>query len=438
VSSPQTIVVGAGIVGVSAAYYLAKRGHRVTVLDRADFGDSASSGNAGIVAFGHPPLPRPGLIAKLLKWMLDRSSPLYVPPRLDPAMIRWFWQFRRACTESRFRDCMEILSALGHESKACFDEIMSEQDMTCEYHRGGWLEVFRTEEGMAEGRRVAELLDRHGFEVAYLNGRELKEREPAFKDGVVGAVHSVDSSFTDPNQFLVALAGRAQAHGAVIRTNAELMDVLVRDGRFAGVRIHTDERIEADTLVLACGIWTTRLARQIGIKVPMQAGKGYHRNLTRPTPCVSAASVLAEKHVAVTPLAGVLRLSGTVEFSGINQKLVQRRLDMLTAAAREYLRGIGQTQTVSEWCGLRPCTSDGLPVVGWAPHLAGVFVATGHARMGFTLGPVTGRLASECILDGRPSIDITPLRVDRFDPAGRRTPSPRREPSPGPAAGSRA
>ena len=166
-------------------------------------------------------------------------------------------------------------------------------------------------------------------------------------------------------------------------------------------------------------IWTTELAARIGVRVPMQAGKGYHRNISRPTPCLSMASVLAERHVAVTPMAGLLRLSGTVEFSGINHRMVQKRLDMLTAAARQYLRGIGQTQTLSEWCGLRPCTADGLPVVGWAPRPGGVFIATGHARMGFTLGPVTGRLASECILDGRPSVDISALRAERFQPGAR-------------------
>ncbi len=210
------------------------------------------------------------------------------------------------------------------------------------------------------------------------------------------------------------MAKRAETHGALIRTNAQVVDMSVRNGKFTGVRLYAGEQIDADTIVLACGIWTTRLAKQLGIRVPMQAGKGYHRNITAPTPCPSLATLLAEKHVAVTPMGGSLRLSGTVEFSGINHKLVQKRLQMLTVAARHYLRGIGQTQTISEWCGLRPCTWDGLPVVGWAPRPHGVFIATGHARMGLTLGPATGRIVSECILDGHPSIDITPMRVDRF------------------------
>ncbi len=407
-------MAGGGIVGVSAAYYLARRGHRVTLVERGDIGSGASSGNAGIIAIGHPPLPRPGLAWKVLRWMLDGRSPLYVPPRFDPAMLRWFWQFRRACTENHFRYCMEVLAALGRKARTCFEEIMGGEPMTCEYHREGWREVFRTGPGFAEGRREAELLREHGFHVDENDGPGLERREPAFLEGMAGAIEYTESSFTDPHRFLIELAGRARAHGATLRTNARIMDILLDGDRFAALRLDSGERLEGDALVLATGIWTTALAARIGVPVPMQAGKGYHRNVTRPAPCLAVASVLAEQHVAVTPMSGMLRLSGTVEFSGINHRMVQKRLDQLTAAARLYLRGIGQTQTISEWCGLRPCTADGLPVVGWAPRPAGVFIATGHARMGFTLGPVTGRLASECILDGKPSMDISAMRADRF------------------------
>ena len=410
----HTIVVGGGIVGVSAAYYLARRGHRVTLVERGEIGDGASSGSAGIIAIGHPPLPRPGLVRQVLKWMIDGGSPLYIPPRLDPSLFRWLWNFRRACTEDHFRYCMNVLAVLGRETRECFEQIMSEESMTCEYHRDGWREVFRTEAGLAVGRREAELLLEHDFEIEILDGDELRRREPAFRPEVVGAIQFTESAFMDPMCFLTDLADRVRTHGGEVRANSQLVDILVENDRFRGVRLYSGERIEADTLVLAAGIWSTKLAASLGLDIPMQAGKGYHKNIRKPSPCINVASVLAEKHVAVTPMGDVLRLSGTVEFSGINDRLVRRRLDMLSDAARLYFDGLDQCQTVSEWCGLRPCTADGLPVVGWAPRPAGVFIATGHARMGLTLGPITGRLASECILDGRPSIDITPLRVDRF------------------------
>ncbi len=415
VGREHTIVIGGGIVGVSTAYYLARRGHRVTLIEKGELGAGASSGNAGIIAIGHPPLPRPGLVRQVLKWMLDGTSPLYVPLRFDPALWRWLWDFRHACTEEHFCFCMNLLATLGRETRACFEQILSDESMTCEYHRDGWREVFRTEAGLADGRHAAELLQEHDFQIEILDGDELRRREPSCRDEIVGAVQYSESSFTEPLAFLTELAEKAEGHGAVVRQKTELVEMIVEGGRFRGVRLHSGERLEADTLVLAAGIWTTRLARQLGINVPMQAGKGYHRNITRPSPCPTVASVLAESHVAVTPMGDVLRLSGTVEFSGINDRLVRRRLDMLATAARRYFTGLGQCQTISEWCGLRPCTADGLPVVGWAPGPAGEFICTGHARMGLTLGPVTGRLASECILDGRPSVDITPLRVDRFD-----------------------
>lgn len=418
---PHTIVVGAGIVGVSTAYYLSRRGRRVTVIEMGDIGNGASSGNAGIVALGHPPIPRPGLIRQVLGWMLNGSSPVYIRPRFDPALFRWMWNLNRACTEEHFCSSMKLLTTLGRHTQACFDQIFSDERLSCEYHRTGWLEVYRTEKGLAQGRHDAELLERYGFEIQILDGDEVTRREPAFKDAVVGAMHSVESAFIDPMKFLGELADRARGHGASIRTNTEIIDVLTSDGGVVGVRLNTGERLEAESVVLAGGIWTTGLARKLGLDVPMQAGKGYHRDITRPSPCVGIACVLAEDHVAVTPLEDVLRLSGTVEFSGLNHRLVPRRLDMLTAAARRYLDGLALTQPVNEWCGLRPCTADGLPVVGWAPAPRGLFVATGHARMGLTLGPVTGKLVSECILDGRPSIDITPLRVDRF--RSRRHPS---------------
>jgi D-amino-acid dehydrogenase len=172
--------------------------------------------------------------------------------------------------------------------------------------------------------------------------------------------------------------------------------------------------IDADRLVLAAGSWTTRLARTIGIDIPMQPGKGYHVDLDETSHLPSTTCVLAETFVAATPLNGGLRLAGTVELSGMNLEIVQKRLEMLSVGARAYIRGIDEARVRSTWCGLRPLTADGLPVIGWAPGVDGVFVATGHAMMGFLLGPLTGRLASEALLDGKTSLDVAALAADRF------------------------
>ncbi len=283
------------------------------------------------------------------------------------------------------------------------------------------MEVFRTPKGFEAGLRDADLVRRHGVEVEVLEAEQLAQREPALLPGMAGAVRYPESAVTDPNRFVVELADRARRHGAEIRPNTKATELIERSGALTAVATAAGERIDADTVVLAAGAWTTRLARRAGVHVPMQPGKGYHLDVSRPDPCPQNACVFGEAFVAATPMGGGLRLAGTMEFSGINDRLDRKRLDLLVTGARQYLAGIDATTPQSQWCGLRPCTPDGLPVVGWAPNVAGVFIATGHARMGLTLGPITGKLASECILDGKPSIDISPLRVQRFrQPRARR------------------
>jgi D-amino-acid dehydrogenase len=415
--SSTTLIIGAGVVGVCSAYYLAKRGQRVILLERDRVDSSAmaaSRGNAGIIALGHPPLPRPGLVWKTIKWMLDGGSPLYVPPRIDFALMSWMWNFRKACTASHFEKCMKILADFGWETGRCWDAIVERENIQCEYHKTGWLDVFRTNEGMQHGMLEADLLRKFGFNVDILGGDELRKREPAFRDEVVGAAHYTDSRFASPGKFVTHLADRVQDMGVDLRAQTEVVRINIKDGKFESITTESGETIAADNLVLAAGVWTSDLAKTLGLSVPMQAGKGYHLNLTPPEPCVSTACVLNETYVAVTPMNDGLRLAGTVELSGTNLRLRQKRIDMLSVGAKNYLRNIDQSRVISTWCGLRPCTADGLPVIDWAPRIENIFIATGHAKYGFAYGPITGRLVSECLLDGKPSLDISPMKADRF------------------------
>jgi D-amino-acid dehydrogenase len=385
----------------------------VTIIERGRLDEGASKGNAGISALGHPPLPRPGLVWKTIKWMLNRGSPLYVPPRIDFGLFAWMWNFRKACTPEHFRQCMEILAEWGWETGKCWDQIVDDEKIDCEYRRTGWLDVFRTNEGMEHGRLEADLLRQHGFDVQMMSGDELRRREPSFRKEIVGAAHYTDSRIASPGKFVTKLAERVRQMGVEIHTETDVGRIDV-NGRFKSVQTRSGKTFSADTLVIAAGVWTMDLARTIGINVPMQAGKGYHVNLTPPTPCPTTACVLNETYVAVTPMNGSLRLAGTVELSGTNHRLLQKRVDMLSEGARNYLEGIDKTKIITSWCGLRPCTADGLPAIGWAPGIENVFIATGHAKYGFAYGPITGRVASECILDDRPSLNLTPMRVDRF------------------------
>jgi len=412
--SGHILIIGGGIVGVCTAYYLARRGQQVTVIERATSAASASAGNAGIVALGRPPLPRPGLTRQALRWMADGDAPLYIRPTLDPRLWQWFWNFHRACNKPHVVRCTELLAAMGRETNSCWRSLISDESIPCDFRPVGWLDVFRSEAGRRSVHEEAEFSARFGCEFETLSGDALRHDEPLFRPEIQGAVRYPESFSLDPAAFLDGLLQRLVRFPVAVRQETGVERLLIRNNCCHGVELVGGERLTADAVVVAAGAWTSSLARSVGVNIPLQAGKGYHLDLVASDPPLTTAAVCNESYLAVTPLGESLRLAGTLEFSGINSVLHRRRLDMLLRAARQYLNHVDDRQILSRWCGLRPCCADGLPVIGWASGIRGLLFATGHAKMGLTLGPVTGRLVSECILDGETSLDITPLRVERF------------------------
>lgn len=410
----HVVVVGGGIIGLSCAVELLRRGERVTVIERDVIADGASVGNAGIIAPGHVPLPMPGLTRQMMRVLFSKTNPLYIKPRLSRELLAWLWGFRRACSPRQLDVSMRVLSELGRRSVEVFDRLAHEDGIEGEYSRQGRLEVFRTRRGMRSALEAIELAHRFGFQAEEVGPEELRQRDPCFLGECGGAVLFPESGFANPGRFLIELANLVRTRGGEIIERGKVVDLHVRDEVFRGVGLADGRKIEADTLVLASGIWTTRLASQIGIEIPMQAGKGYHIELEGLAALPSTTCVLMETFVAATPINGRLRLAGTIEMSGINDRVMPKRLEMLKIGARKYIEGIDGAEVVGTWNGLRPMTADGLPVVGAAPGVRGVYVATGHAMMGFMLGPGTGRAIADLIVGDDPGIDLSPMRVDRF------------------------
>jgi D-amino-acid dehydrogenase len=413
----HTVVVGAGVIGVCCAYFLAKRGARVTVLDREQIGRGASYGNAGSIAPGHAPINKPGRIRQALKSLFDPLSPLYVAPRADPALARWLWEFSRACTERHLELAMNILAPLGHITRALFAELVETEKLECGFRPEGYYEIYLTEGGLESARKEAAFTSRYGFHPQVLPGGALRENDPAINDRVVGGVFHPESATIDPYRFVLEMAQRARSYGAEFRTGAEVVALRTIDRMARGVRTRNGGVIESDCVVLAGGAYCGALIRKLGVRFPLQPAKGYHRDWQpgegKP-PLLRHACVLGENLVFCTPLDGFVRFAGTLEFSGVNHEIRRARLDQLTNAARRYFTAMDDGVVRSEWCGLRPCLPDGLPAVGPVSRYPGLFVATGHAMMGLTLGPVTGKLIAESILDGSASTDITALRPERF------------------------
>ncbi len=400
---PHVMIVGGGVIGISAAYELARGGANVTLLERREVGAGASGGNAGTIAVGHPPLNRRGRIAQAIRQMTDSSSPLYVKPRLDPSLWRWLLGFARYCTDAHVQHCMSVMAPMGRHALAAFDRVLTEERIECAYTPGGYLEVCSTESGMDAVRHEAEIIQQHGYEPELIDGDEVRRREPALGPDRIGAVHHHESATLIPSLFLDRLAAAGERRGVQIRSGVEVVDLTQQSGRVTGAKLTTGETIEADTVVLATGPYSRRLTYPFGFRVPIQPGKGYHRDVDigpNGAPALRIASVLAEHSVFCTPMDTVVRFAGTMEFSGENDVMRPQRLRQLTTAARKAFPEMGTARPKSEWCGLRPMSVDGLPIIGPVPGVEGLVIATGHGMLGLTLGPVTGEIVARQVLEG--------------------------------------
>jgi|YNPBryunderm2012_1023409.scaffolds.fasta_scaffold00574_7 D-amino-acid dehydrogenase len=416
-SGPQVVLVGAGVIGVCSAWFLARRGARVLVLERERIAAGASFGNAGVLAPGHLPLVKPGRLRSILKTVFRPLSPIYVAPRLDPSLMVWLMRFARRFREPETDAAMRALAPLGRESLRLYDELIREEKLACGFRRSGYFEVWRDEQGLREAEHEVAFALRHGFRAELLAAEPLRRREPRLRAGIACGVHFADAATLDPHAFVTSLADRARAAGVGFRSATQVARVLVEKGRVRGVRTATGEDLAADAVVVAAGAWSASLLRPLGYALPLQPAKGYHCDVVPDEgggPLLTEACVLAERLVFVTPLGNRVRFAGTLEFSGLNERIRRPRLEQLTRAAREYYEGLEATRAVSEWCGLRPCLPDGMPAIGPVPDVEGLYVATGHAMAGMTLGPATGQLIAGMVLGGGPSLDVTALSPARF------------------------
>ena len=389
----------------------------MTLVERDEIGGGASFGNAGTIAAGHPPLNKPGRIRRSVLELLNPKSPLYIPVRWDPGLFRWLWTFRRFCTDHHLSVSMGALAPLGQASLELFDVLVESENLNCNYQRSGYYEICRTKKGLAEASHDAAMMRQYGYHPYAIGGHELREIEPALLEGVVGGVHFPEAATCDPHDFVLELADRSVRHGARLETGRGVSEVLSSGSVVRGVCLEDGEILDANAVVLATGAYSGSLTRKFGLQIPVRAGKGYHRDLElgdAGARLLDIACVLAETSVFCTPLAGFTRLAGTLEFSGVNHEMRPRRLEQLSTAAEEYLDGVRGAVIRSEWCGLRPCTPDGIPYVGPVPGQSGLFVATGHAMLGLTLGPVTGKLIGEHVLEGGTSLPAGALGLERL------------------------
>lgn len=393
----EVLIIGGGVIGVCAAYFLARQGRQVTLLDRDDIAGGCSYGNAGLIVPSHSvPLARPGLISQGLKWLLDPESPFYIKPRFDLELLTWLGRFQAASRPKSMHRSIPILRDLLQASATHFDELIAEEALACDYARNGLLMIYRTKHGFKEAQAEAQLLGKYGLPAAILDGAAVQALEPAVKAGIVGGIFFPADGRLDPALFVRQLAERARGYGALLHPQTEVTGFEQEGRRITAVK--TDRgNFHAEQMVLAAGAWSVALASQLQLKLPLQPAKGYSLTLQRPSSCPTRPLMLGEAWVAVTPLAAGLRLAGTLELAGLDLSVNPRRVRAIWQAASEYLNEVKPGGELESWAGLRPCTPDGLPIISRSPHYDNLIVAAGHAMLGVSLGPVTGEIIAQLV-----------------------------------------
>ncbi len=416
----HALVVGAGVVGLNAAHELRRRGFDVTVVERDPAGHAATShGNAGIVVPSHfVPLAAPGVVTQALRWMLDPMSPFYVRPRASLELARWGWGFLRSANAAHVARAAPLLLALNLASRRRYEELVAELGVDVGFTPRGLLLLCHTDRGLEEEARGAAAARGMGLDAVVLDAAEVRALEPGIELDVVGAVHVRDDAHLDPGATMRALRARLDRDGVRFRNGTEVTGL--RDhGGVVEVDVVGAEgaRVEAaDALVLAGGSWSGALARSLGLRLPLQPGKGYALTIERPSQRLRTAAILVEARAAATPLGDRLRIGGTMEIAGFDPRLTPSRIEGIKRAAGRYFPRLPRAELdgAAPWMGFRPVSPDGLPYLGRAPRHPNVIVATGHAMMGFSLGPISGQLVAELVAGERPSVDLTLLAPGRF------------------------
>ncbi len=404
----RVVVVGAGVIGLSAAAECVRRGHRVTVIESARMRRGSSLGNAGMVVPSHfIPLAAPGMVAVGLRWMWNPESPFYIQPRLDWDLLMWAWRFWRASTREQVERVAPLLRDLHLASRAAYEQIADE----CGLVRKGLLMLCKTRHALDEEARTAARARELGIPAEVLDAKQTAALDPQVTMDIEGSVYFPRDCHLQPERYVAAMErriGDAMLDAEVIGWR--------RDGsRLAAVRT-TNGEIEGDEFILAGGAWSAGLVRELGLRLPMQAGKGYSLTLPHPVELPQICSILTEARVAVTPMGGALRVGGTMEIAGMNERISQRRVEGILRALPQYYPRFRREHFdgIAPWSGLRPCSPDGLPYLGRTRAAENLLIATGHAMMGLSLAPVTGELAAQLIDGEPPHFDLAMLSPDRF------------------------
>lgn len=411
------LIVGGGVIGLCTAYYALQKGHRVTVVERGGPAHDASSlGNAGMIVPSHfVPLAAPGMVGYGLRMMLHPQSPFYVRPRLDLDLIRWGLLFARSATAAHVAHSAPLLRDLNLASRRCYEDLAAQFGDVFGLTKRGLLMLCKSEHSLHEEAQMAKKACALGLPAVVLSPSEAARLDPGVQMDIAGAVHYPQDCHLSPHVFMAHLTEALKGSGVQFCWETEVTGWRADRGRIIAVETSQGDK-QSDEYVLAGGSWSPQTVRGLGLRLPIQAGKGYSLSLPQPRQMPHLCSIFTEARVAVTPMGSTLRFGGTMEITGLDPSISRSRVDGILRAIPQYFPDFTPEdfRDLPVWSGLRPCSPDGLPYVGRFGRYANLSAATGHAMMGMSLGPVTGKLISEILSGETSEIALEALSPDRF------------------------
>lgn len=414
----STVILGGGIIGLFSAYYLLKSGRKIIVFDASEGQDGCSFGNAGMIVPSHfVPLASPGIIEKGLKWLLDSESPFYIQPKFSMSLLKWGLNFYKSATEKKMNDAVPNLRDISILSKNEYRKVGEIGDFETGLTEKGLIMYCKTESGLEEEIHTAQWANKIGIEAKVIDKTEINVLEPNLKPKVAGGVFFPGDAHLNPSVLMANLKNFLIKNGVEINYNSKISDFETNGDSISAIKIG-DKKLEIKDLIIATGSWSERLAKQLNISLPVQAGKGYSVSLKQnKTSEMQYPGILTEARVAMTPLSPeILRIGGTMEIGGINLEKNMNRVRGIIKSVPEYFENlkINMPEKKDVWTGLRPCSPDGLPYIGSSAKYVNLFFNTGHAMMGVSLAPASGKLIAEIINKHTVSMDVKGFKPERF------------------------
>jgi len=410
----KVVIVGGGIIGFSCAYYLIEEGHEVVLVDKDSFKSGASIVNAGYIIPSHIiPLASPEVLRKGIKWMLNSNSPFYIKPRFNKDLINWGINFIKSSNFRHVNRSISIIKKINEFSKELYFELRDSKKIDFKIYEKGLLMAFKTSEAEKEEFKTDKIARELEMNVKELSQKDVNSMQPKIKMNIKGAFWYKSDAHLTPETFMNNLKSYLLKKGLKVYKENLVESFNYNSGIINSIRTKKNE-IFGDEFVIAAGAWSENLLKKLRIKLLIQAGKGYRINLLKKTG-ISYPAILLEDKVAVTPMDGFTRFGGTMEISGLNTKINYKRVNAIAKSSEQYYEGLKiSRQNINDaQCGLRPLSPDGLPFIGRHSLYNNLVLATGHSMMGWSLGPVTGKLVSEIISGKKKSISIDPFNPER-------------------------